>query len=163
MDQYDAVIVGGGPAGLSAALALGRARRSVLLLDGNEPRNAPTHASHNFFTRDGEHPLELRRIGRGQLAPYTTVHIQEREIVRAEGRNGSFRLTFGNGDVIEARKLILATGVRDIMPPIDGFRQLWGKSIFACPYCDGWEHRDEPWAVLAAPSEMLAYAGLLSS
>ncbi len=163
MDAYDVVIVGGGPAGLSAALALGRARRRVLLLDGNEPRNAPTHAAHNFLTRDGEHPLELRRIGREQLAPYTTVQIQEREIVQAGGHDGSFHLTLGDGDQIGARKVILATGVRDIMPPVEGFQRLWGKSVFACPYCDGWEHRDRPWAVLAAPSDVLGYAGLLAS
>lgn len=163
MDQYDVVIVGGGPAGLSAALALGRARRNVLLLDGNEPRNARTHASHNFFSRDGEHPLELRRLGREQLAPYTTVQIQDREIVRAEGHDGEFCLRFTDGDEIGTRKVILATGVRDIMPDIEGFRQLWGSSVFACPYCDGWERRDQQWAVLAAPPEALPYAALLAS
>lgn len=162
MDRYDAVIVGGGPAGLSAALALGRARRNVLLLDGDEPRNAPSHASHNFFTRDGEHPLELRRLGRKQLEPYTTVRIQDREAVAAGGTDGAFWLRFVDGGEIETRKLILATGVRDILPEIEGFRRLWGTSVFTCPYCDGWEVRDQPWAVLAAPAELLAYAGMLS-
>ncbi|MDQ3656233.1 MAG: NAD(P)/FAD-dependent oxidoreductase [Chloroflexota bacterium] len=163
MDQYDVVIVGGGPAGLSAALVLGRARRNMLLLDGNEPRNGPSHASHSFFTRDGEHPAALRRIGRDQLAPYTTVHIEDRVAVSAEGDDGAFRVRFAEGSEIGIRKVILATGVRDILPEIEGFRRLWGGSAFACPYCDGWEVRDQPWAVLAEPSQALPYAALLST
>jgi len=135
----------------------------VLLLDGNEPRNAPSHASHNFFTRDGEHPVELRRIGRDQLVPYTTVRIEDRQALTGGGTDGAFRISFADGGELETRKLVLATGVRDIMPEIEGFHRLWGSSIFACPYCDGWEPRDQPWAVLAAPLEMLAYAGMLSS
>lgn len=162
MDRYDVVIVGGGPAGLSAALGLGRARRNVLLLDGDEPRNAPSHASHNFFTRDGEHPLELRRIGRAQLTPYTTVRVEDRAVVSAGGHDGSFRLRFEDGGETETCKVILATGVHDIMPGIDGFGQLWGTSAFVCPYCDGWEARDQPWAVLGAPADILSYAALLS-
>lgn len=163
MDRYDVVIVGGGPAGLSAALALGRARRLVLLLDGAEPRNEPSHAAHNFFTRDGEHPAELRRIGREQLAPYTSVRIEDREAVGAMGEDGAFRLHLADGGEVEARKLVLATGVRDILPEIEGFRRLWGRSAVHCPYCDGWEVRDEPWAALATPDEALAYAEILSN
>ena len=163
MDRYDVVIVGGGPAGLSAALVLGRARRNVLLLDGNEPRNGPSHASHSFFTRDGEHPLELRRVGRDELAPYTTVHIEDRVVAGAEGHDGAFRVRFADGSEMGTRKVILATGVRDILPQIEGFRRLWARSVFACPYCDGWEVRDQPWAVLAEPSEALSYVALLST
>lgn len=163
MDRYDVAIVGGGPAGLSAALVLGRARRRALLLDGNEPRNAASHASHSFFTRDGEHPRELRRIGREQLVPYPSVHVADRVVVDASGEDGAFHLRFADGGEIETRKLILATGVRDILPEIEGFRPLWGKSAFACPFCDGWEVRDQPWAVLAAPAEALPYAAVLAS
>ncbi len=163
MDRYDAVIVGGGPGGLSAALMLGRARRNVLLLDGNEPRNAASHASHSFFTRDGSPPLELREVGREQLAPYATVRILDREAVAAGGAAGAFRLRLADGGEVEARKLVLATGVRDILPEIEGFRRLWGRSVFHCPYCDGWEVRDQPWAALAAPDEVLPYAEILSN
>jgi thioredoxin reductase len=163
MDRYDVVIVGGGPAGLSAALSLGRARRRVLLLDGNEPRNGLSHAAHNFFTRDGTNPLELRGIGRAQLAPYTTVRIEDRKVVGAVSHDGDFRLRFADGSEIDTLQVILATGVQDILPGIEGYRELWGKSVFFCPYCDGWEVRDEPWAVLAVPSELMEYAALLSS
>ncbi len=161
MDRYDVVIVGGGPAGLSAALMLGRSRRSVLLVDGSEPRS-PSHAAHNFFTRDGEHPLELRRIGRDQLAPYTTVRIEDREAVAAGGEDGAFRIRFADGGEVEARKVILATGIRDVLPLIEGFRDLWGRSAFTCPFCDGWEVRDKAWAVLA-PSPDLAHVALLAT
>lgn len=154
MDRYDVVIVGGGPAGLSAALMLARSRRTVLLLDGGEPRN-PGHASHGFFTRDGEHPAELRRIGRLQLEQYGTVKVDDRDIVGAEGADGAFTLRLADGEAVEARKVVLATGVRDILPPIEGLPELWGGSAFTCPFCDGWEVRDQPWAVLASQPELM--------
>jgi len=154
MDRYDVVIVGGGPAGLSAALMLARSRRTVLLLDGSEPRN-PGHASHGFFTRDGEHPAELRRLGRQQLERYDTVHIDDRDVVGAGGEDGAFRVRLADGGEVGARKLVLATGVRDVLPPIEGLPELWGGSAFVCPFCDGWEVRDQPWAVLVSPPELM--------
>lgn len=162
MTTYDAVIVGGGPAGLSAALMLGRSRRSVLLLDGNEPRNGASHAAHNFFTQDGTPPRELRRIGREQLAPYTTVRIEDREAVEMTGEDGAFQVRFADGETVDTRKVILATGIRDALPPIEGLRRLWGQSAFTCPFCDGWEVRDQAWAVLA-PSPDLAHVALLAT
>jgi len=124
---------------------------------------AASHASHSLFTRDGEDPAELRRIGREQLGSYTTVRVEDREVIGAEGQDGDFRLRFVDGGEVAARKVILATGVRDILPEIDGFRRLWGKSVIHCPFCDGWEVRDQPWAVLTAPSEALRYAAMLST
>jgi thioredoxin reductase len=148
MKIYDAVIVGAGSAGLSAALALGRARRNVLLLNGGEPRNAPTDASHNFFTRDGISPGELSRIGLEQLGPYG-IEIQSHNAEGIKKTKDTFELTLDNGQRVITRKIILATGVIDVLPEIPGFRELWGKHIHHCPYCHGWEVRDRPLAVYA--------------
>jgi thioredoxin reductase len=148
MNIYDAVIVGAGSAGLSAALALGRARRKVLLLNGGEPRNAPTDASHNFFTRDGTPPSELLKIGVEQLEPYGT-EIQSHNAERIKKTKDTFELMLDNSQRVITRKIILATGVVDVLPDIPGFRELWGKHIHHCPYCHGWEVRDRPLAVYA--------------
>lgn len=154
---YDVLIAGGGPAGLSAALLLGRSRRSTLICDGGQPRNAPSPAAHNLFTRDGAPPLELLRIGREQLAPYTSVSCANTEIVDVAAVDGRFIATLGDGRRIAARKVILATGVRDELPAIDGLAELWGTDVFHCPYCHGWEVRDRPLAVLpnGAPTDIL--------
>jgi thioredoxin reductase len=148
MNIYDAVIVGAGSAGLSAALALGRARRKVLVLNGGAARNAPTDASHNFFTRDGISPRELLTIGTEQLEPYgTEIQVHNAEAIQRE--NEHFLVTLDNGQRVGSRKIILATGVIDVLPDIPGFRELWGKHIHHCPYCHGWEVRDRPLAVYA--------------
>jgi thioredoxin reductase len=148
MNVYDVVIVGAGSAGLSAALALGRARRKVLVLNGGAPRNAPTNASHNFFTRDGTPPGELLKIGLEQLKPYGT-EVQSHNAEAIKKNKDVFELTLDNGQRVGSRKIILATGVVDVLPDIPGFRELWGKNIHHCPYCHGWEVRDRPLAVYA--------------
>ena len=147
----DVVIIGGGPAGLSAALMLGRARRRVVLLDAGQGRNAPSEASHSFFTRDGTPPADLRRIGHEQLLPYETVTVRMAEAVAVSGEIGQFRVTTAAGDQMNSRTVILASGVRDVLPEIPGVDRYWGKGVFQCPFCDGWEHRDRPMAVLATP------------
>ena len=147
--MYDAIVVGGGPAGLSAALVLGRARRRVLVVDGGEPRNAPAAAAHGVFTRDGTLPDELLRIGREQLRPFLTVELRATEATAAERVPDGFAVTLGEGSTERARKLILATGVRDELPDIPGFRELFGRGVFHCPYCHGWEACDQPLAVYA--------------
>jgi len=152
---YDVVIIGGGPAGLSAALLLGRGRRSVVVLDTGEGRNAPSDASHSFFTRDGTAPAELRRIGQEQLRPYETVSVRPERAVAVSGEVGQFRVTLDKGACLESRTMILATGVRDILPNIPGMDRYWGKGIFQCPFCDGWEHRDQPMALLVPPDMVL--------
>ena len=152
---HDAVIIGGGPAGFSAALLLGRGRRSVVLLDTGEGRNAPSDASHSFFTRDGTPPAELRRIGQEQLRPYESVSVRPERAVAVTGEVGQFRVTLDNGDCLESRTVFLATGVRDILPVIPGVDRYWGKGVFQCPFCDGWEHRDQPMALLAPPEMVL--------
>ena len=144
---YDALIVGGGPAGLSAALVLGRACRDVLLCDAGQPRNAASRAVHGFLTRDGVTPEELRRLARAQLAAYDNVTIRDDLVTGARQEGGHFALTLGSGDEVRGRRLLIATGVIDELPAIAGLRALWGRSIFPCPYCDGWEVRGKRLAV----------------
>jgi thioredoxin reductase len=145
--MYDAIVVGGGPAGLSAALLLGRSRRTVLVCDTGEARNAASHASHSFLTRDGTPPLELRRLGSEQLATYPGVELTSSTVVDACAEDDHFVTIHADGRRVAARKLVLATGVRDELPAIEGLEALWGRSVFHCPYCDGWEVRDQPLAV----------------
>jgi thioredoxin reductase len=146
--MYDVVIVGAGPAGLSAALILGRCRRSVLVCDTGKPRNAASQGLHGFLTRDGIPPLEFLALGRAELGRYDTVEIRAIEVTAAErDGDGRFVVTLASGEQVWSRKLMLATGVVDRLPDIDGFRDLYGRSVFHCPYCDGWEVRDQPLAV----------------
>jgi thioredoxin reductase len=146
--RYDAVVVGAGCAGLSAALVLGRSRRRVLVLDGGEPRNAPSSGVHYFLTRDGTSPEELLRIGREQLKPYPGVEVRTTGATGATGSDGDFGVTLEDGTTVGARKILLATGVQDDLPEKPGFRELWGRGVYHCPYCHGWEMRDRPLAVL---------------
>ncbi len=156
--MLDAVIVGGGPAGLNAALLLGRARRTVLLCDSGQPRNAGVHAMHGFLSRDGMDPAALRQAGRDQLRAYPTVQVRATQ-VRAVTRDADqFTVTLGDGTTEQARRLLLATGVVDELPPIPGLAELWGRGVFNCPYCDGWEVRDQPLAGLDEDARRLLAA-----
>lgn len=144
-DTVDAIVVGAGPAGLSAALILGRARRSVIVCDDGRPRNARSHALHGFLTRDGEHPQQLRAIGFDQLRRYG-IEVRAHAVVEAACVDARFTARLETGAVVTSRALLLATGVEDDMPAIEGFEALYGRSVFHCPYCDGWEVRDQPLA-----------------
>lgn len=148
---YDVVIAGGGPAGLSAALALGRARKRVLLCDAGPRRNAAAEHVHNFVTQDGTPPEAFRRIARAQLARYPNVELKDVPVGSVAGARGAFRVHLA-GDVIEARRVLLCTGMIDELLPLAGFRELWGRSIFQCPYCHGWEVQDRRWGYLALPN-----------
>ncbi len=146
-DNVDVVIVGGGPAGLNAALVLGRCRRDVVLFDDGKPRNAVSHALHGFLSRDGIAPSELRAIARQQLATYPSVHIDEDRVIDAVRTDYGFLVSTRNGRRVRTRKLLIAAGVVDDIPKQPGFRELYGRGVFHCPYCDGWEMRDRPLAV----------------
>jgi thioredoxin reductase len=145
--MYDVIIIGAGPAGLSAALLLGRSRRRVLVCDTGRPRNAASHAMHGFLSRDGMPPREFLRIAREQLRPYDTVELRDIEVTAAECKDSRFNVTLADGSSLDSRKLLIATGVVDNLPEIPGFRELYGTSVFHCPYCDGWEVRDQPLAI----------------
>lgn len=147
--KYDCAIVGGGPAGLNAALVLGRGKKSVALFDNGQPRNAVTHASHGFITRDGVTPSEFRRIAYGEVLSYPTVRHWQDEITGLERTETGFLLRTASGEQVEARKLILAAGLKEELPEIEGIRDFYGSSIFNCPFCDGWENRDRPLAIIS--------------
>ena len=157
MKSFDVIIVGGGPAGLSAALVLGRCRHTVLVCDSGLYRNHVAHAMHGYLSRDGLPPAELRRIGREQLQPYG-VSILETEISHAVKRETCFELTTAQGEIFSARKLLLATGIIDNLPQLAGFDEFYGVSAFHCPYCDGWEQRDKRIVAYARGAEIAQFA-----
>ena len=159
--RYDVVVVGAGTAGLSAALMLGRSRRRVLVLDGGPPRNAPASGVHYFFTRDGTPPAELLRRGRSQLGSYTSVELRATKATGATGADGNFEVALEDGSHVETRKLLLASGVHDDLPERPGFQEFWGRGVYHCPYCHGWEVRDRPLAVLATSEETVMRATLI--
>ncbi|MFI1784109.1 NAD(P)/FAD-dependent oxidoreductase [Streptomyces rubiginosohelvolus] len=152
--RYDVVIVGGGAAGLSGALALGRARRSVLVIDAGEPRNAPASHVHNYLGRESTPPGELLAIGRGEAAGYGAEIVEgrvasaERLPESREGEQG-FRVVTEDGRSVEARRLLVTTGLVDELPPVPGLAARWGREVLHCPYCHGHEVADRPIGVLA--------------
>ena len=144
---YDCIVVGGGPAGLSGALMLGRCRRSVLLCDAGEPRNEKSSHLHGYLTRDGLDPGEFLRIAREEVRQYPSVEFHRGKIQEARRTPGGFTVIGADDLQFSARTLLLATGVVDKLPSVDGLPELYGKSVHHCPYCDGWEWRDHPLAV----------------
>jgi thioredoxin reductase len=146
--SYDVVIVGAGAAGLSGALTLGRARRSVLVVDGGEPRNAPAAGVHGFLTRDGMAPGALLEAGRAEVRGYG-VEVVEGRVARAVADGeGGFLVDLEDAPQVHARRLLLATGLVDELPDVDGLRERWGRDVIHCPYCHGYEVRDAPIGVL---------------
>lgn len=148
-DSYDVVIVGGGAAGLSAALTLSRARRSVLVIDAGDPRNAPASHVHGFLTRDGMPPGELLDAGRAEVRGYGGEIVTGKVVGAEKLLDNGFRVTLADGSTIAARRLVIATGLRDELPDIPGVAERFGRDVLHCPYCHGWEVRDQPIAVLA--------------
>ncbi len=152
----DTIVIGAGSAGLSAALVLGRARRQVLVLDGGPPRNASADAAHGFLTRDGTPPAELLQIARAQLTPYP-VQLMRAQAERAHATQDGFEVRVTGGAVHHARRLVLATGVTDVLPDLPGLQEGWGHSVHHCPYCHGWEVRDQALADLVPAGGDAAY------
>ncbi len=168
-EQYDAVIIGGGAAGLSAALVLGRARRRVLVIDAGSPRNAPAAHMQGFLSRDGMPPSELLAVGREEIASYG-VELVEDTVTGLERTAGgdisrpfdvAYRLHRANGPDVDARRLLVTTGLHDDIPDLPGVRERWGRDLLHCPYCHGWEVRDEPLGVLGTNPGAVQHALLI--
>ena len=145
--RYDVVIVGGGAAGLSAATTLGRALRSVLVIDSGTPRNAPSAGVHGYLSRDGMNPRELLTAGRSEVLSYGGTVI-DGEAVSARRTHDGFDVVLGDARRFSGRRLLVTTGLTDGLPPIDGLREQWGKGVVHCPYCHGWEIRGQRIGVL---------------
>ncbi|SFA80559.1 Thioredoxin reductase [Nocardioides alpinus] len=160
-EMYDVVIIGGGAAGLSGALALGRSRRSVLVIDAGEPRNAPAAHAHNYLGREGISPLELLEIGRAEVATYGVEVVADR-VVGLSGEVDAFLVTTEGGRRFRARRVLATGGVVDELPDVPGLDERWGVDVLHCPYCHGWEVRDQKIAVLGS-GPMAAHQGLLFS
>ena len=158
---YDVVVVGSGPAGLSAAVALGRALRSVLVIDAGEPRNAPAEGVHNYLTRDHQSPAEFRAQGRAEVERYGG-HFLDGTVAAVTGKADDFTVHLADGTTVTARRVLVTSGLRDVLPDIPGLAERWGKTVLHCPYCHGYEVRGEPIGVIAS-SEMAMHAGLLWS
>jgi len=154
---YDVAIIGGGAAGLSAALVLGRARRSVVVIDGGAPRNAPAEHMHGFLSRDGLPPGDLLRLGRDEAAGYGVEFISGRVVSVEPG----FSIRLAEGDSLEARRLLIATGATDELPPIPGAQERWGRDFLHCPYCHGFEVRDQGLGVIGTGPGSAEHAQLI--
>jgi thioredoxin reductase len=148
-DTYDVVVVGGGAAGLSGALTLARSRRAVLVLDAGEPRNAPAAGVHGFLSRDGISPLALLELGRAEVRAYGGRVVEGRVSSAMRERDG-FAVSLDDGRVVSARRLLVTTGLVDELPNVPGVRERWGRDVLHCPYCHGWEVRDQAVGVLAS-------------
>ncbi|APJ10066.1 NAD(P)/FAD-dependent oxidoreductase [Bacillus safensis] len=159
----DCAIIGGGPAGLSAALVVGRGRKQVIVFDDELPRNRVTQESHGFITNDGMTPFEIRRAGEADLQKYPNIKIKRSKIVEIQKKEERFTLLTHEGDTFEAKKIILATGLQDILPEIEGIHDVYGKTLFSCPFCDGWELKDKALALIAENQRALHMAKLLSN
>lgn len=149
-ETYDVAIIGGGAAGLAAAQALGRSRRSVVVIDAGEPRNAPAEGVHNFLTRDGLPPRELLALGRAEAQGYG-VRFHDARATGTRRDEAGFVIELEGGRLLAARRIILASGVSDQLPEVAGLAAYWGKNALHCPYCHGWEVRDRDIAVLDSP------------
>ncbi|MFJ2949384.1 NAD(P)/FAD-dependent oxidoreductase [Streptomyces sp. NPDC087226] len=159
-ETYDVVVVGGGAAGLSAALVLGRARNRALVVDAGEPRNAPSSHMQGYLSRDGMSPAEFLALGRDEIARYGVELVRDR--VTDVTRDGDFTVVLDGGPAVRARRLIVATGLKDEMPDVPGVAERFGRDVLHCPFCHGWEVRDEPFGVLAS-SVMSVHQALMVS
>jgi len=152
MNVFDCIVIGGGPAGLSASLTLGRARRVIALFDDGTNRNRVTQASHGFITRDGIKPQEFKELGLKELEHYPSILYFRETIIDILKKDEVFIVKTINGQEFMTEKILLATGIQEEFS-IPSIREFYGKSLFSCPYCDGWEQRDKPLVVIAEKEE----------
>ncbi|MGG4488578.1 NAD(P)/FAD-dependent oxidoreductase [Metabacillus idriensis] len=160
--SLDVIIIGGGAAGLNAALVLGRARRKVLVIDEEMPRNRVTRESHGFLSRDGISPSEFRRISREQILNYPSVSFESDVVNAVTGSDGDFRVAVKSGNIFSSRKVLFATGMKDVLPAVDGLVEVYGTSAFVCPFCDGWELRDRKVCVIGTNEMVFHLVKVLS-
>ena len=158
-EVYDVVVVGGGPAGLNGALMLARSRRSVLVVDAGSPRNAPAHAVHGLFAREGTPPSELLARGREEVRSYGGT-VVDGEVVGTERDGEVLEVRLADGRTVRARRLLVTSGLVDELPDVPGLRERWGRDVLHCPYCHGWEVRDQAVGVLAV-NHMVVHQALL--
>ncbi len=156
-ESYDVVVIGGGAAGLSAALVLGRSRRSVLVIDAGEPRNAPATHMHNYLGREGAKPTELLEIGREEVGQYG-VEVRRGRATSAARTGAGFAIGLEEGSSVSSRRLVLATGVVDVLPEVPGLRERFGRDVLHCPYCHGWEVADLPLGIVATGTDCVERA-----
>jgi len=157
----EVIIIGGSFAGLSAAMQLARGQRKVTVIDAGEPRNRFANQSHGFFGLDGVSPYQIQQEAQRQLLKYPTVTLIEDTATAASKEEGLFHVTLGNGQTINSKKLILATGLKDEIPDIPGLRERWGATVAHCPYCHGYELRNQPLGVIATSPHSIHQAILL--
>lgn len=163
LPDYDVIIIGGSVAGLSAALALGRSLRKVLVIDSGKPCNQQTPHAHNFFTRDGETPAQLTAIARKQLAAYPSVRFINDRVATLTKNERGFVVSTDQHIHYQTRKVLLTTGIEDLMPSIEGFTESWGRSVVHCPYCHGYEVHSQPLGVLANGDTALEFVELIQN
>ncbi len=159
--NYDVAVIGGGAAGLSAALVLGRARRRVLVVDAGTPRNAPAAHMHGFLSRDGMPPAELLAVGRAEMSHYGVELVADAVTGVDTASPDGFVVRLASGRVAAARRILLATGLQDGIPDMPGVQQRWGRDLLHCPYCHGWEVRDQPLGVLGTQPASMQHALLI--
>lgn len=160
---FDVIIIGGSYAGLAAGMALGRALRKVLIIDSGKPCNRQTPHSHNFLTQDGKSPKEIAAIAKGQVEQYKTVQFINSLATNGVKTNAGFQIHTNTGKVFTARKIIIASGIKDIMPDIPGFAESWGISVLHCPYCHGYEVRNEITGILSNGEQAYDFSRLISN
>jgi thioredoxin reductase len=148
-NQYEVIIIGGSYAGLAAAMALGRSLRKVLVIDAGKPCNRQTPHSHNFLTQDGKTPFEISSVAREQVEAYETISFYSDTVISASKSDPGFLIKTNDGSTFTGLKLIFATGIKDILPEIPGIQECWGISVIHCPYCHGYEVRNEKTGILA--------------
>jgi len=161
--EFEVIIIGGSYAGLSTAMTLGRSLRDTLIIDAGKPCNRQTPNSHNFLTQDGSTPQEISEIAKNQISKYERIKFYNGLAINGKRIKKGFEITTANGDVFTAKKLVFATGIKDIMPNIHGFSQCWGISVVHCPYCHGYEIRNKKTAIIANGERAFHLASLVSN